>query len=522
MSRTGWGSGTKVPYLRSIVPRRSLQLMLMAMKRHLDLAGKGLAGAGLTGVVLYVVGTATQRSWPFWPYWIFIGMVLIGGLFYFLGQSHPAAEIETAEEPVGTQAGPVLADRWRQAVNGLSTALTQLQHNSMSHPAYMHRDPHKRPPPSVRVGVIIASSELDPENPDTAEVRRRFLSFLSQPEIMDLIRELTDVGTASWQARNENPRFNFGAVLTSGGEDVTPIAWARLLLPERWAPRYGHDSRVTSLVLQVELGGTDGTSAEAASLAIWQQRFARALRLPTALAAFLVDNLDLQTSGDPPAEVALWLEASTSLTELVDIDGLGVVAGSPQLSDFTGYAVAEADGQDRGRLALAWLRIMCDSCLHLDGSATALASLETTGGPPLEVSVSEPEWRVWRHLVYIVAVRVKMTNTTDTRIRLSGMGVGCDWGGATGTVPQVTAADRLEIEREEESLIRHQYSPRLNMHSVVEPHDSVSGWLVTDVPWLGPHAGTPELAITIQEAVGREYRIVIPRQEAETFRSVSE
>ncbi len=36
----------------------------MAMKRHLDLAGKSLAGAGLTGRLLYVVGTATQRSWP--------------------------------------------------------------------------------------------------------------------------------------------------------------------------------------------------------------------------------------------------------------------------------------------------------------------------------------------------------------------------------------------------------------------------------------------------------------------------
>jgi hypothetical protein len=51
----------------------------MAMKRTLDMAGKGLAGAGLTGIVLYVVGTATQHSWPLWPYGIFSGMLVVGG-----------------------------------------------------------------------------------------------------------------------------------------------------------------------------------------------------------------------------------------------------------------------------------------------------------------------------------------------------------------------------------------------------------------------------------------------------------
>lgn len=37
----------------------------MTMKGHLDLIGKSLAGAGLTGVVLYIVATATQHSWPY-------------------------------------------------------------------------------------------------------------------------------------------------------------------------------------------------------------------------------------------------------------------------------------------------------------------------------------------------------------------------------------------------------------------------------------------------------------------------
>jgi len=153
--------------------------MLVAMKRHLDLAGKSLAGAGLTGIVLYVVGTATQRSWPFWPYWIFVGMLVVGGVLYFLGQRPDApntADTATADDVQEGQPTSAFADRWRPEITGASTTLTQLQHNSMSHPAYMRRDPQKRPPRSLRIGIVIGSSELDPQTPDTAEVRTRFLS----------------------------------------------------------------------------------------------------------------------------------------------------------------------------------------------------------------------------------------------------------------------------------------------------------------------------------------------------------
>ena len=82
------------------------------MKRHLLLAGKSLAAAGLTGIVLYVVGTATQRSWPFWPYWIFGGMLVVGGMLYFMGQSRPESSPDAAaideEAPPKQEACPRL------------------------------------------------------------------------------------------------------------------------------------------------------------------------------------------------------------------------------------------------------------------------------------------------------------------------------------------------------------------------------------------------------------------------------
>jgi hypothetical protein len=56
------------------------------MNRYLATAGKGLAGAGLTGVVLYLVSTATDHQRPFWPYWILFAMVAAGLLLYLLGE----------------------------------------------------------------------------------------------------------------------------------------------------------------------------------------------------------------------------------------------------------------------------------------------------------------------------------------------------------------------------------------------------------------------------------------------------
>ena len=61
----------------------------MTMRGHLSLVGKSLAAAGLTGIVLYVVGTATQSSWPFWPYYVFGVMVITGSLLYLLGENRP-------------------------------------------------------------------------------------------------------------------------------------------------------------------------------------------------------------------------------------------------------------------------------------------------------------------------------------------------------------------------------------------------------------------------------------------------
>ena len=58
------------------------------MKRHLAVAGRGLAAVGLTGWLAYLIATKTSSVAhpPGWPYWLCLGMLVAGISLYFLGQ----------------------------------------------------------------------------------------------------------------------------------------------------------------------------------------------------------------------------------------------------------------------------------------------------------------------------------------------------------------------------------------------------------------------------------------------------
>jgi hypothetical protein len=91
--------------------------------------------------------------------------------------------------------------------------------------------------------------------------------------------------------------------------------------------------------------------------------------------------------------VGVWLKAPHALTELVEVDAFEAVAGSPQSNWFMGFAIASPDGERVSGAALAWLRQMCDSSLHLDDYESALASLRPQStGPRLTVRVLRDEW----------------------------------------------------------------------------------------------------------------------------------
>jgi hypothetical protein len=357
--------------------------MLGVMKRHLVLAGKAVGGAGLTGAVLYLVASVPAHVHIYWPYWVFLVAIVAGIALYFAGQERSAAagSTEDPEPASGGQSataaspGPAVTDRWRPTMNGVSSEMLQLQNNVMNHPGYTTRSPLANPPPSVRIGTRMACAQLDPAA-STSDLRASYLRFLGQPAVMDLVRELTEIGDGTiWTARDDNPPFNFGAVLAARGTEEAPVAWARILLPDSLTQQYGRDARCAYLVLYVEPRTVEGAPAPPASLVSWHQRLSGTLRLPAALAAFLVDDLELATAADPAAETGVWLKAPRDLRELVEVDAFEVVPGSPQSNWFMGFAIASADGDQVSDAVLAWLRQMCDSSLHLVDYEPTLTSI---------------------------------------------------------------------------------------------------------------------------------------------------
>jgi hypothetical protein len=471
-------------------------------------------GVGLIAAVALYMCFATVWGW--WP----VARTAVAAT--------NAAELPQADQaedaaPVDATApaGPAVTDRWRLTINDVSSEMLQLQNNGMSHPGYTSRAA-ENVPPSFRIGMSLACSPLDPAAPTTSEVRARFLSFLSQPPVMDIVRELTALGDGlAWRARDDNPRHNFAATLSLPDSEVAPVAWARLLLPEEMTRRYGRDFRRAYFVLYVEPRSADGSPAPAASLVSWHQRLSEALKLPGALATFLADRLGLSTSAEPAAEIGVWLKAPRALTELIDVDDYASVEGSTQSNWYMGYAVGEPDGQRLGDLAEAWLRQLCDSALHLDDYEVDLASLRpgTGAAQRLTVKIVQQDFDVWRHLAYIVGLQVQITNATDNVIPLSSIGIGSDWGGnPPADLPVIDDSERQNLQREVDARRAHRYTPELRSHSAVPPHGSVSGWVVTWMP--RPSAGgTPNLSLSIREAVGHQYLTVIPRTDPQVYHS---
>ena len=201
--------------------------MLGLMKRDLVVAGKAVGGAGLTGAVLYLVATVPTHVHVYWPYWLFLFLaaVLVGIGLYFAGQERsPATDQDDAPPPpTDQQAVPAITDWWRTAIDDVSSGLLQLQSNGVSHRGYMSRSPQESPQPSVRIGMMVGSSPLDPVAPPTSEIRAKFLGFLGQSRLMDLVRALTDVReSVVWRAWDDNPRFSFGAHVISREARISP------------------------------------------------------------------------------------------------------------------------------------------------------------------------------------------------------------------------------------------------------------------------------------------------------------
>ncbi len=125
-------------------------------------------------------------------------------------------------------------------------------------------------------------------------------------------------------------------------EKSLAVASARLELPGG-GRRYGRDGHCATMILHVEPRDADGSTAARQPPEFWDARIQQALWIPKLLAELLAD-LGLRTSGEPPAQVGVRLEATRDLAEMVDISGTHQMRGAIRGSQAVGFAFAQVRG----------------------------------------------------------------------------------------------------------------------------------------------------------------------------------
>lgn len=412
------------------------------MKRDLVVAGKGLAGAGLTGAVLYLVATAPTHVRLFWPYGIFLAMMLLGVFLYLAGRErtpaepeqpgeldqeevarHPAGPELVPVDPVMATAGLVITDRWRQTSDGGQVpALMTLTHTVMFHPGYGRRQTEDTPP-SVKIGMLVACQPIDPAASGT-ELRAKFAAFLETEAVRTLIGSLTHVDPGmSWKNLAGNGPRTLEAALTAGEDALegVPVASALLLPPVAGESLYGRNGRSATLLLYVEPRVADGHAPPASGLGAWYERFDLALAIPGAFAEFLAKDLGLDTSDDPAAQLGVWLQSHDPLTAMVDSQELRRLPGSSPSNWFMGWTFATPHGRSGKETARDLLGQLCEYTLHLDAFEQRLDEISSADRPAVVVKNT---WQS-RDMPVLASVICLLDETGSPQVRVSEVVEAC-------------------------------------------------------------------------------------------------
>jgi hypothetical protein len=352
-------------------------------RRAMSLAGKGLAGCGLTGIVTHVAGSATQYSWPFWPYWVFIGVLAAGAVLYYVSQDRPPAPgrrklLRRVARPDRAQAGYDVAARWRRIpVGAESSDLIRAVRRDFSRAGCLQSASGPRPP-SVRLVIRLIVGPLG-STPTTADLRDNLLGFLRQSPVSRLLRSLTYTdGDLAWRLYDGDGRLRTEAVLADREhERQALVAVAVMTLSGDEALREGPGPQTAELVLHIEPRDDHGDPAPPAGFEAWYESLVRALAIPGAFAQFLRHEVDVMTYDDPPVQVAVQFQADHDLSELFDTGGIRPLPGSRPSGSFLGCMVAERGGQAPADAITDMLIRVCDHALHLEnGYEDALARLQ--------------------------------------------------------------------------------------------------------------------------------------------------
>ncbi len=301
---------------------------------------------------------ASQTRGSPWHQPLFDLLAAVAAIAFLLLVAAGVAALIAWVSPAFRRPARLIIDRWQATTDGIRAPAPALAMEIALPGTTSMRQPGDRPP-WVRFVVQIACVQVG-DDPDWPYIRAAFGAFLQKPAVAELLADLTHAGKdAAWARRATSTSSIIDMVLGDG------VASARLELPDG-IRRHGRVEGYALLVVHVEPRGADGTPAPPASPASWRRRFERALQLPGAFAALLSGELGLATSGEPPAQAGVRLEALRDMTELVDITGLATLPGAHRLSQFMVYLAACPDGAGTVSAADRMTRQMLEEALKVD------------------------------------------------------------------------------------------------------------------------------------------------------------
>jgi hypothetical protein len=210
--------------------------------------------------------------------------------------------------------------------------------------------------PWVRVVVMMGCSERNQDDdPELAYLN--FEATLEAALANSMITKLTSRPEhAAWWLWSASPGV-INACLATYKREPDAVAAARLELPGG-EHRHGRDDRCATMILHIEPRGEGGGPFEPKPAEFWDVIIQQTLWLPDSMARMLADH-GLRTSGEPPAQVGIMLQAPRDLAELVDITGRHPMRGGEQrASQAIGFFIAYSEGKSAEHCARTMIRDM--------------------------------------------------------------------------------------------------------------------------------------------------------------------
>jgi hypothetical protein len=134
----------------------------------------------------------------------------------------------------------------------------------------------------------------------------------------------------------------------------------------------------------------------------------------------------------------------------------------------------------------------------------------------LDVKLEDEDWEQWQGLVWIAALKFKITNRTDRIIRLASFGL--DNALNLQRLKRELSSDAYLSLSEAVAMQSATYRPALALENV-QPHDTISGWYVTCVSvrkgpsWLNPRNRRPVCVFQVNYSGGYLRQIIPARRQ---------